>query len=296
MQSNDVTRASLDDIAHGSNDWTRPCRWPTPAATQQHVDSRPTVSNDDSADKKPASLLTKTQRARIRSAFAEQDEQQRRRDQQQIRERIRAGVTDFDLLADYPDRQLEIAFDDLGDEAITAALADARLVTERLRALHDIERETVVQRASERALELSSELDGESIDEVELVPAATYRQQGRAAAEATHENRWDERADSLLKTAAVAVLPLLVGWFVDTVTAQNLLATRAEVGIVMALSALVVLTTVAGVFLIKGTQALKHDIIPVIRRFRQNPAAVIDSVTTALRRPGTKLRAIWNEL
>lgn len=254
------------------------------------------MSDDDSTASKPASLLTKTQRSRICAEFAEQDEHQRRRDQQQIRERIRAGVTDFELLDDYPDRQFELAFEDLDDEAMTAVLAEAWLVTERLRVLRDIDRNAVVQRASERASELSSDLDGESIDDVELITAATYRQQGRTAAEAEHGNRWDERADSLLKTAAVAALPLLVGWFADTVTEQNLLATRAEVGIVMALSALVVLAMVASVFLIKGAQALKHDIVPAIQRFRREPTAIINSAAAVLRRPGTKLRAIWDEL
>jgi hypothetical protein len=254
------------------------------------------MSDDDYTGTKPASLLTKTQRSRICAGFAEQDDHQRRRDQQQIRERIQAGVTDFKLLVDYPDRQFELAFDSLDDEAMTVALADARLVTERLRALRGIERSAVVRRANERADEVSPDLEGESIDEVELVEAARYRQQGRAAAEAEYGNRWDQRADSLLKTAAVAALPLLVGWFADTVTEQNLLATRAGVGIIMALSALVVLTAVAAVFLVKGTQALKHDIVPAVKRFRQDPTAAISGVAAVLRRPRAKLSAIWDDL
>jgi hypothetical protein len=48
---------------------------------------------------RPASLLTKTQRRRIRDEFEELNEQQRRRDQRQIRERIRAGAFDFEPLA-----------------------------------------------------------------------------------------------------------------------------------------------------------------------------------------------------
>jgi hypothetical protein len=165
-----------------------------------------------------------------------------------------------------------------------------------VRALRGIERSAVVQRANERANELSPDLEGDSIDEVELITAATYRQQGRAAAEAEYQNRWDERADRLLKTAAVAALPLLVGWFADTATEQNLLATSATVGVVMALSALVVLTTVAAVFLIKGAQALKHDIVPAVKRVRQDPSAAIRGVAAILRRPRGKLRAIWDDL
>jgi hypothetical protein len=99
-----------------------------------------------------------------------------------------------------------------------------------------------------------------------------------------------------LKTAAVAALPLLVGWFADTATEQNLLATSAAVGVVMALSALVVLTTVAAVFLIKGAQALKHDIVPAVKRVRQDPTAAIRGVAAILRRPRGKLRAIWDDL
>jgi hypothetical protein len=254
------------------------------------------MSDEETTVEKPASLLTKTQRSRIAAGFADQDEHQRRRDRQQIRERIRAGVTDFEMLAEYPDRQFELAFADLDDEAMAAALADTRLVTERLRALRDIDRRVVIDRASERADVLSATVEGDSIDDVELTTAETYRQQGRAAVEAEYTNRWDERADSLLKTAAVAALPLLVGWFADTVTEQNLLATRAGVGIVMALSAVVVLLTVGSVFLIKGAQALKHDVIPAIRRFRQDPTAVFSEVVEVLRRPGGKLAAIWDEL
>lgn len=254
------------------------------------------MCDDDNAAARPASLLTKTQRSRIRAGFAELDEHQRRRDQQQIRERIQAGMSDFELLADYPDRQFELCFNEVDNEAMIATLADARLVTERVRALRGIERSAVVQRANERANELSPDLEGNSIDEVELITAATYRQQGRAAAEAEYQNRWDERADSLLKTAAVAALPLLVGWFADTATEQNLLATSATVGVVMALSALVVLTTVAAVFLIKGAQALKHDIVPAVKRVRQDPSAAIRGVAAILRRPRGKLRAIWDDL
>jgi hypothetical protein len=205
-------------------------------------------------------------------------------------------MSDFELLADYPDRQFELCFNEVDNEAMIATLADARLVTERVRALRGIERSAVVQRANERANELSPDLEGDSIDEVELITAATYRQQGRAAAEAEYQNRWDERADRLLKTAAVAALPLLVGWFADTATEQNLLATSATVGVVMALSALVVLTTVAAVFLIKGAQALKHDIVPAVKRVRQDPSAAIRGVAAILRRPRGKLRAIWDDL
>src|SRR5699024_1176411 len=65
---------------------------------------------------KSASLLTKTQRRRLRSDFEELDEDAKRRDQQLIRERVQAGIHDFRLLTDYPDRQLELAFEDDSDE------------------------------------------------------------------------------------------------------------------------------------------------------------------------------------
>src|SRR5699024_4629868 len=51
-----------------------------------------------------ASLLTKTQRNRIRNDFADLDEAKKHRDQQRIRERVRSGLLDFELLSEYPDR------------------------------------------------------------------------------------------------------------------------------------------------------------------------------------------------
>ena len=62
--------------------------------------------------RKSASLLTKTQRRRIREDFAGLEEAKVRRDQQRIRERLESGILDFELLADYPDRQFELAFDE----------------------------------------------------------------------------------------------------------------------------------------------------------------------------------------
>jgi hypothetical protein len=44
---------------------------------------------------KSASLLTKTQRRRLHNDFEDVDEDAKRRDQQLIRERLRAGILDF---------------------------------------------------------------------------------------------------------------------------------------------------------------------------------------------------------
>lgn len=82
---------------------------------------------------RPASFLTKKQRSRIRDGFADLDEGKRRRDRKRIRDRVRAGVFDFRRLAAYPDRQLELAFDDVPDDDLAAALGDATLFVERVR-------------------------------------------------------------------------------------------------------------------------------------------------------------------
>lgn len=73
---------------------------------------------------KSASLLTKTQRNRIQDDFDELTEEKQRRDQQRIRERIKSGLFDFQLLADYPDQQFELAFNDTSGDELQAALID----------------------------------------------------------------------------------------------------------------------------------------------------------------------------
>lgn len=89
---------------------------------------------------KSASLLTKTQRQRIRDNFGDLDKEKKHRDQQRIRKRVRSGLLDFHLLSDYPDRQFALMFDDVPDDELRAALADTTIVVERLREQHEIDR------------------------------------------------------------------------------------------------------------------------------------------------------------
>ncbi|MFB6242755.1 MAG: hypothetical protein ABEH80_01535, partial [Halobaculum sp.] len=101
--------------------------------------------------RKSASLLTKTQRQRVREGFEELAEAKRRRDQQRVRDRLQSGVADFRLLDDYPDEQLEIAFDDADEAELVEALAATYLTVERVREIEGIERERVIRAARDRA-------------------------------------------------------------------------------------------------------------------------------------------------
>jgi hypothetical protein len=97
-----------------------------------------------------ASILTKTQRRRLANDFEEVDGTKRRRDRQKIRDRVAAGLTDFEYLVDYPDEQLELALDDLDDEEIAAILADTHVLAERIRLLRDIDEDVIRCRAEHR--------------------------------------------------------------------------------------------------------------------------------------------------
>lgn len=102
--------------------------------------------------RKSASLLTKTQRRRVREGFADVDDAKRRRDQQRIRDRVQSGLADFRLLDDYPDDQLAGALEDADEADLVESLAAAHLTLERARTLQGVDRERVVRTARERAL------------------------------------------------------------------------------------------------------------------------------------------------
>jgi hypothetical protein len=245
-----------------------------------------------------ASLLTKTQRRRIRSDFDELDEQKRRRDERQIRERLAAGLLDFRVLAEYPDSQFELVVEELSEDERHEALVNATLMVERLRALSDIDRERVLLRARERADDLSRETsDVRSLDDLNLRTETEIRTETRAAVSEQFEtNPWDERADRLLKLAAGASIPLVGLLVVNSRTPANLFGTSALAAVVLYLCLLVVVATLSAVFLVKAAQALKYDVLPAARQFRRNPTGVIARVLDALRRPGERLRQMWEEL
>ncbi|SFR67420.1 hypothetical protein SAMN04487947_3423 [Halogeometricum rufum] len=246
---------------------------------------------------RPASLLTKTQRRRIRDEFEELNEQQRRRDQRQIRERIRAGAFDFEPLAAYPNRQLDLAFEDVPDDEVEAALANATLFVERLRVLEGIERDAVVRRAREAGADAAASDGTPSLDELDLHTETEIRRDAeQTVAERLAPNRWDERADVLLKLAAAGALPLFVVTLANAATARGLIGENTFVGISVYLCVLVVAFALTGVFLVKGAQTLKHDVLPWVRLLRRTPAGAFRGVVEWVRRPGAKLRQVWDEL
>ncbi|NEU55442.1 hypothetical protein [Halorussus sp. MSC15.2] len=249
-------------------------------------------------DDRMASLLTKTQRRRVRNDFADLDEQKRRRDERQIRKRLAAGLLDTRVLAGYPDAQLGLAVEDLSEDELREALADATLVLERVREMEGVDRKTVLSRARCRADELAEQSgDLRSLDDLDLQTAAEIRRETKVSVrEQFEENRWDSRADGLLKLTASATVPLFVTLLVDSTTSRDLLGTSAGATVLVYLCSLVVVVALSGVFLIKAAQTLKHDVLPAVLTFRRDPASAVASALDLLRRPGERLRKIWDEL
>lgn len=247
---------------------------------------------------RPASLLTKTQRRRVRDEFEESTEQQRRRDERQIRERIRAGTFGFGLLASCPDRQFELAFEDAPDGEVTAALVDCALFVERMRELSGVERDEFRTRVRERADEVAAASDdAESAAELDLRTAAEIRRDAEAVlSERFAANPWDQRADGLLKLAAGGSLPLFAVAVANAATPGNLVGSSAFVGVLVYVCLLVLVVALSGVFLIKSAQTLKHDVLPWLRTLRREPSDAFRGVVGWLRRPGRKLREVWDEL
>jgi hypothetical protein len=245
-----------------------------------------------------ASLLTKKQRRRIRDEFADLDEEQLRREQQRIRDRVRSGVLDFQLLVEHPDRQLELALDDVPEDELRSALADATLFVERVRELRKYDRDEMLLRARDRADDLAARSDDlRSLDDLDLRTATEIRRETRATVrEQFEDDLWDGRADGLLKLAASAALPLFGVVFVNSTTSANLLGTSVLAAVLFFLSAFVVGVTLAGVFLIKGAQTLKYNLLPAIRALRRDPVAALGNVLGWLRRPGEALRQAWEDL
>ncbi|WP_018259258.1 hypothetical protein [Halomicrobium katesii] len=221
---------------------------------------------------KPAALLTKAQRERIASDFRELSDAKRRRDQRQIRERVAAGLDDFGFLVDYPDEQFELAFDQYDDETVERMLGELSLVTERLRLLHDIDRETVVGRARGRVVDIeTNERTLAALDVDEAVGS------GDGTAKASDRDRLRRRSTQSLKLGIAVGIPgaLFAAIPPGTVPA-------AVDGPVVLLSFLFAGATLgiglAGVAL----HGLKHDLLPALGRFRESPREA--------------LRAAWERL
>jgi hypothetical protein len=155
---------------------------------------------------KPAALLTKTQRNRVENGFESVDGAKRRRDQQRIRRRIAAGVDDFTHLVAYPDDQLEAAFDSHDDGHLVRALADMRVVSERVRLSHGIERDAVLRRAQTRTRTV--ECGDRTVSDLEFRTEAEIRSGVRAELEAEYApDDWQRRSELALKLGSLLALP-----------------------------------------------------------------------------------------
>lgn len=245
-----------------------------------------------------ASILTKKQRRRIRNGFADLSGQQQRRDRQRVRTRVRAGVLDFETLCDYPDRQLELAFDDVPEEELTAALADATVFLRRVGALEDVDRSAVASQARSRVEDIAEREDSpQSLEAVDLRTPAEIRSATRESMrDELSANPWDRRANGLLKAAGSASIPLLVVLVADGILSQNLLATSTALVTFVFLLATVAAVSTAGVFSIKAAQALKHDVVPRVEQFAEDPTDAPRRVVRWLHRPVERVRRVWDDL
>jgi len=245
-----------------------------------------------------ASVLTKKQRSRIREGFADMGEDKVRRDQQRIRERMRAGLLDFELLAAYPDRQLELAVQNVEDDELRRALADTLLVAERIRLLRGYDRDSLLVRTRERASDISDEeSDVATMHQLDLqTPAEIQRETEQSVRDELGANVWERRSDGALKLAASAFVPLFGIWVADWLTTPELLSTGGLVAILFILLVAVLFLGMAVAFLIKAAQTLKHDLIPGLRALRRDPTAAIRGTVAWVRRPGQTLRNVWEEL
>lgn len=221
-----------------------------------------------------------------------------RRDQQRIRERVRAGLLDFELLAEYPDRQLELAVDDLEDDELRRALADTILVAERIRTLRGYDRDNLLVRTRERGSDISaSESDVATLHQLDLqTPAEIQRETEQSVRDQLGANVWERRSNGALKLAASAFVPLFGIWIADWLLAPDMLSTGGPAATLFLLLVGVLFLGISVAFLIKAAQTLKHDVIPGIRALRRDPKAAIRETVAWVRRPGQTLRNVWNEL
>ena len=244
-----------------------------------------------------ASLLTKTQRNRIRNDFEDLDEAKKHRDQQRIRERVRSGLLDFQLLADYPDQQLALMFDGLSDDELQAALADTTIVVERLRDQSEIDREKLIREVRARAEQSSSPTkDTRTLERINLQTATEIRHQTKdELAEQFGPGRWDKRANGLMKVGVNAfvlyVIGVLADFWVDGAVAQSLL--RPLISLVL----FVLVWSAVGWVLINTTQSLKYSVLPFLLSLSSDPVAAMESVFTKfVKQPRKTMRKSWQEL
>lgn len=246
---------------------------------------------------KSASLLTQTQRTRIQNGFDDLTEDEKRRDQQRIRDRLRSGILDFPLLADYPDRQFGLAFDNVPEDELRAALVDSYLVVERLRELHGYERAALIEGARLRANDASDTTAGvTSLDRIDLQTAAEIRRQTEATVEERlGEGRWDTRASRLVKLGVSAFIPFAL--FVLYELFAGNIPNPSPLNSLFAFFFVLVGVSSLGWVVIMAAKAVKHDILPMIGKLVRRPDEVWRAVFEKLiRNPGQTVRESWNEL
>ena len=251
---------------------------------------------------KSASLLTQTQRSRIQSDFDELTEDEKRRDQQRIRDRLRSGILDFPLLADYPDRQFVLAFDDVPDDERRAALVDSYLVVERLRELHGYDRAALIEEARLRATEASDTTAGStSLDRIDLQTTAEVRRQTEADVEERFEaGRWDVRARRLGKLGALAFIPpalFLLYAFFSTVLPVPPPPAPSLMGRLIGPLWILGFGGFFGWALIMAAKAVKYELLPTVEKLVNHPDKVVRELFEKLiKNPGETVRESWNDL
>ena len=225
---------------------------------------------------KPAALLTKTQRNRVKNGFQSVDGAKRRRDQQRIRRRVAAGVDDFAHLVEYPDDQLEAAFDSHDDEHVVRALADMRVVSERVRLLRGVERDAVLRRARARAR--TAEQGDRPVRDLEFRTDEEIRSAVRAELEAEYApDDWKRRSElalkigSLLALPGVSLIPIPYGTVPPAIDGALVFVALFFGGPLLAFG--------LGILLLRS---LRDDIVPGLRAFRTDPVGTV--------------RRIWDDL
>jgi flagellar motor switch protein FliG len=247
--------------------------------------------------RKLASLLTQTQRNRMKDDFDELTEEKKRRDQQRIRERIRSGVFDFHLLADHPDRQFALTFNDTSRDELRAALADTTLVVERLRELHDIDRSELINETRIRAETLSeTTTDTETLGRTKLrTPAEIQRRTEAEVEERLGTGLWDKRANRLAKLAASTFVPVALIGMYDAYIGE--ITRITPFGSLFVLLLVLLSVSLIGWLLIVIAQTLKYDIFPFFMKLSENPEAMAqEAVTKLVRNPQETVQESWKEL
>jgi hypothetical protein len=237
-----------------------------------------------------AALLTKTQRRRIRDRFSELDGAQTRRDRQRIRERVAAGVGDLDLLAGYPDEQLELAFDDRPDEDLVDDLAAGHLVLERVREIRGLDRGRIVRRAGKRARSETASPDGDDLASLEGLPVETSDERR----ERDRPSAWERRATRLRRVALGVLVPATLLWGIDRLPWTGATPILDPLWVVLFG---VVASLAAAVVAIRCVRLLKYALVSPVRTVAADPEAAIKELYERVVLDPIRLaRRSWDEL